>query len=219
VSCAPPPSSHPPWSLVPLDAPTAPTAAEAAVALPHPCFSVAMIIAVSLDDPIQSPDRTSMQSISASAATTLLSSSAARAETPGSSTLQTASVIAPLRLLTPLSDVDEDLQRIIEENYGDATTHAASSGSLLTATSELASSSLRSPETTSSFSALVQPLYAVQFPAAQSPLDFAPSDQPLLPLATPPAIAASPAASSVSTETVASADDRRLQVALAAHVL
>ena len=218
MSCTRPfsqPSTGVAWSLAPLDAATAPPAAAAAVAPPH----LVMITAASSDASFQSPDYSSQQPIHASATTTSLASSTAYAETSASSTQQTASIIVPLRSVTPLSDVDEDLQRIIAEDYADATTQIAPSASLLPATSEPTSSSLRSPEALSSFSASVQPLYTAQSPVAQTSLNVASPVQSPLPLAALPAAAASPAASSVSADTGAFADDRRLQVALAAHVL
>ena len=172
VSCTRPfsqPSTGVAWSLAPLDAATAPPAAAAAVAPPH----LVMITAASSDASFQSPDYSSQQPIHASATTTSLASSTAYAETSASSTQQTASIIVPLRSVTPLSDVDEDLQRIIAEDYADATTQIAPSASLLPATSEPTSSSLRSPEALSSFSASVQPLYTAQSPAAQTSLNAA----------------------------------------------
>ena len=160
-----------------------------------------MIAAASSDTPYQSPDYSSQQPIHASATNTSLASSTAYAETPASSTQQTASIIVPLRSVTPLSDVDEDLQRIIAEDYTDGTSQIAPSASLPPATSEPTSSSLRSPEALSSFSASVQPLYTAQSPAAQTSLNVASPVQSPLPLAALPAAAASPAASSVSADT------------------
>jgi len=165
VSCTrpfPQPSTGVAWSLAPLDEATA-------VAPPH----FAMIAAASSDTPYQSPDYSSQQPIHASATNTSLASSTAYAETPASSTQQTASIIVPLRSVTPLSDVDEDLQRIIAEDYTDGTSQIAPSASLPPATSEPTSSSLRSPEALSSFSASVQPLYTAQSPAAQTSLNAA----------------------------------------------
>ena len=115
VSCTrpfPQPSTGVAWSLAPLDEATA-------VAPPH----FAMIAAASSDTPYQSPDYSSQQPIHASATNTSLASSTAYAETPASSTQQTASIIVPLRSVTPLSDVDEDLQRIIAEDYTDGLLH------------------------------------------------------------------------------------------------
>ena len=203
VSCSRPfrqPSAGVAYTLAPLaEAPT-PPAAAAGIAPPY----FAMITAASSSDtPYQSPDYSSQQPTHASA------SSTAYAETPASSAQQTASIIVPLRSPTPLSDVDEDLERIIAEEFADAPSQIAS---LPPAVSEPASSSLCLPEALASASASVQPLYTALSPAAPISLDVASP-------AALPAAAASPAASSVSAASSAFPADPHIQVALAAQVL
>ena len=142
---------------------------------------------------------------------TRASSSTAYAETPASSAQQTLSVVAPLRSATPLSDYDEDLEQIIAQEFADAPSQFVS---LPPAASDPASSSLRSPEASTSASAAVQPLYAALSPAAPISVDVS---SPVAPSAA--AAVASPAASSVSATASAFADDPHIQVALAAQVL
>ena len=202
VSCSrpfPQPSTGVAYTLASLAEATAPPAAAAGVGPPH----FAMLTAASSDTPYQSHDYSSQQPTRASA------SSTAYAETPASSAQQTASIIVPLRSVTPLSDVDEDLERIIAEDFADAASQIAS---LPSAVSEPASSSLRSPEALTSASASVQPLYTALSPAAPISLDVASP-------AALPAAAASPAASSVSAASSAFPADPHIQVALAAQVL
>jgi len=140
---------------------------------------------------------------------TRASSSTAYAETPASSAQQTLSVIAPLRSVTPLSEFDEDLGQIIAQEFADAPSQFVSSPP---AASDPASSSLRSPEASTSASAAVQPLYAALSPAAPISVDVASP-------AAPSAAVASPAASSVSAASSAFPVDPHIQVALAAQVL
>ena len=149
--------------------------------------------ASSTDTPGPSYQYSSQQHTRASA------SSTAYAETPASSAQQTVSVIVPLRSHTPLSDVDEDLEQIIAQEFADAPSQFAS---LPPAVSDPASSSLRSPEASTSASAPVQPLYTALSPAAPISQDVA-----------------SPAASSVSAASSAFPVDPHIQVALAAQVL
>jgi len=180
---------------------TTPPAAAAGITPPH----FAMLTAASSSDtPGPSYQYSSQQHTRASA------SSTAYAETPASSAQHTLSVIAPLRSATPLSDVDEDLEQIIAQEFADAPSQFAS---LPPATSDPTSSSLRSPEASTSASAPVQPLYAALSPAAEISLDVA------SPAAQSAAAVASPAASSVSATASAFADDPHIQVALAAQVL
>jgi len=141
---------------------------------------------------------------------TRASSSTAYAETPASSAQQTLSVIAPLRSATPLTDFDDDLEQIIAEEFADAPSQFVP---LQPAASDPATSSLRSPEASTSASAAVQPLYAALSPAAPISVDVASP-------AAPSAVAvASPAASSVSATSSAFPADPHIQVALAAQVL
>jgi len=180
---------------------TTPPAAAAGIAPPH--FAL-LAAASSSDTPGPSHQYSPQQHTTASA------SSTAYAETPASSAQQTLSVVAPLRSATPLSDFDEDLEQIIAQEFADAPSQFVS---LPPAASDPASSSLRSPEASTSASALVQPLYAALSPAAQISLDVT---SPAAPSA---AAVASPAASSVSATASAFADDPHIQVALAAQVL
>jgi len=142
---------------------------------------------------------------------TRASSSTAYAETPASSTQRTLSVIAPLRSATPLTDFDDDLERVIAEEFADAPSQFTS---MPPAASDPASSSLRSPEASTSASAAVQPLYAALSPAAPISVDVA---SPAAPSSA--AAVASPAASSVSAASSAFPADPHIQVALAAQVL
>ena len=174
---------------------TTPPAAAAGIAPPH----FAMITAASSSD---TPGPSHQY--------TRASSSTAFAETPASSAQQTLSVIAPLRSATPLSDVDEDLEQIIAQEFADAPSQFVS---LPPAVSDPATSSLRSPEASTSASAAVQPLYAALSPAAPISVDVA---SPAAPSA---AAVASPAASSVSAASSAFPVDPHIQVALAAQVL
>jgi len=180
---------------------TTPPAAAAGFASPR----FAMITAVSSSDtPAPSHQYSSQQY-------TRASSSTAYAETPASSAQQTLSVVVPLRSATPLSDFDEDLEQIIAQEFADAPSQFTS---LPPAASDPASSSLRSPEASTSASAAVQPLYAALSPAAPISVDVA---SPAAPSAT--AVVASPAASSVSAASSAFPVDPHIQVALAAQVL
>jgi len=174
---------------------TTPPAAAAGIAPPH----FAMITVASSSD-----------TLAPSHQYTRASSSTAYAETPASSAQQTLSVIAPLRSATPLSDYDEDLEQIIAQEFADAPSQFIS---LPPAASDPASSSLRSPEASTSASAAVQPLYAALSPAAPISVDVA---SPAAPSA---AAVASPAASSVSAASSAFPVDPHIQVALAAQVL
>jgi len=179
-----------------------PPAAAAGIALPH----FAMITAVSSSDTPCPSHAYSQQPARAS------ESSTAYAETPASSAQQTASIIVPLRSPTLLSDVDEDLAQLIADDFADAASQLGPSASVPPATSDPASSSLRSPEASASASAVVQPLYAALSPAAPISHDVASS-------AAPSAAVASPAASSVSATSSAFPVDPHIQVALAAQVL
>jgi len=206
VSCARSlrqPSAGVAYSLASFAAATTPPAAAAGIAPPH----FAMLTAASSSDtPCPSYVYSSQQPACAS------TSSTAYAETPASSAQQTASVIVPLRSATPLSDVDENLEQIIAQEFADAPSQFVS---LPPAVSDPASSSLRSPEalTSASASASVQPLYAALSPAA-------PISQDVTSPAAPSAAAvASPAASSVSAASSAFPVDPHIQVALAAQVL
>ena len=204
VSCSRPfrqPSAGLTYTLPPLAEATTPPAAAAGIAPPH----FAMLAAASSSDtPCPSHEYSSQRPARAS------TSSTAYAETPASSAQQTASVIVPLRSPTPLSDVDEDLEQIIAQEFADAPSQFAS---LPPAVSDPASSSLRSPEALTSASASVQPLYAALSPAAPISLDVA---SPAAPSA---ATVASPAASSVSAASSAFPVDPHIQVALAAQAL
>jgi len=205
VSCARSlrqPSAGVTYALPPSAEATTPPAAAAGIAPPY----FAMLTAASSSDtPCPSHAYSSQQPARAS------TSSTAYAETPASSAQQTASVIVPLRSATPLSDVDEDLEQIIAQEFADAPSQFAS---LPPAASDPATSSLRSPEASTSASAPVQPLYAALSPAAPISVDVA---SPAAPSAA--AAVASPAASSVSAASSAFPVDPHIQVALAAQVL
>jgi len=194
ISCSQP-SAATACTLGSLAEATTPPAAAAGFAPPH----FAMITAVSSSD-----------TLAPSHQYTRASSPTAYAETPASSAQQTLSVIAPLRSATPLSDYDEDLEQIIAQEFADAPSQFTS---LPPAASDPASSSLRSPEASTSASAAVQPLYAALSPAAPISQDVA---SPAAPSA---AAVTSPAASSVSAASSAFPVDPHIQVALAAHAL
>ena len=107
------------------------------------------------------------------------------------------------------TDYDEDLEQIIAQEFADAPSQFTS---LPPAASDPASSSLRSPEASTSASAAV--LYAALSPAAPISQDVASPAAPSAAVAV-----ASPAASSVSAASSAFPADPHIQVALAAHAL
>jgi len=215
ISCC---SLSPPQPLSRPDA--LPCALPAAVAAsPLSYASISLISSASLtSQPLPSP-----AGIAEPSATPLLQPATDEGSTfsPPSSTAAVASW--PLSV-SPFSD--PDLQAVLQDSYSDlahsdwyppsipSTTAAATSAS------DLASSSLHSPATTTSATAPVQPLYAAQSPSAVYLADQLPP--PPLPRAAalpPPASPSTSLASAASATSALPVDDRHVTVALAAHAL
>ena len=214
ISCC---SLLPPLPLSRQDA--LPRAAPAAVAAsPLSYASISLISSASLtSQPLPSP-----AAIAEPSATLLLQPATDEGSTfsPPSSTAAVASF--PFSY-SPISD--PDLQAVLEDTYSDlahsdwcppsipSTTAAA------TSVSDLASSSLHSPATTSSATAPVQPLYAAQSPSAVYLADQPPPPLPRAAALPPPASPSASLASAASATSALPVDDRHVTVALAAHAL